>query len=263
MGQGDLLAFIAVPAFVARVGSREVCSFATARDAFDPARWIEVDLSKNPHEVELASVQIDAHRSQGGLTSIGPAFHLGSYYGAAFLAEPFYRRCQAEGKIANWPPAPEEEYQYQTVAEEIAPRKLRRYYGFKATVMEARHPLYKVQVWQVSGAEPQKTMWIDLADRAMCLAGYVPGMRSSRLLPGDVRPLQDGATVPLFLSWELIASYDVVLPKVPKGEGADTVPKPQPAQARARAVTEEVGPDEPLSAELDGATGGQRTTGAA
>lgn len=221
MASDKYIIFQAVEGFIGRVTAERTCHIWTSKEEFTVDQLIEVDLQRNPNEVDPAGVKVDAHRSNtpGGLTTIGPKFHKANHRGAVYLEHDYYKQCKTDGKIKDWPPPPDEEYQYMSIAIKVGDRKYNRYYGFKVEVVERRESLLKVRVFKASGDPTEfKMLWLDSADPTMCLQNPPPELATLQ------RTKAKGASTPLFISWQAANAYHLDIPKIPKGDGEETLP---------------------------------------
>lgn len=216
------LVFMACPAFVGRVRSETVCDFYPARNDFNEANAIKVDLTPKVLPTEWASVEVDAHVTADppGLTSIGPTFHMGAHTGVVNLEMGTYTRLRAAGKLAAWPPPEDQAYQYQNLVRinEEAPQERERFHGFGARVLTASGTVAKVAISAVENATPQCVLWLDLADPRTC---DPPGNGFTTVVPAE------GSTGALFLSWDTIRANLIGVPKLPPGEGSGMLPAPR------------------------------------
>ena len=145
---------------------------------FAPAALVAVDLSKNPSaakagKIGWADVEVDDHRQDGGLTTIGPMFPTGVVIGAVWLTEQFY------AKLGNRPPrqpasAPDDAYDYEVTSYQYYDGEEgdRRFYGYHANITATNGPLSNVEIWdagtgKIKGRAPAGTWWLDLSKVAL------------------------------------------------------------------------------------------------
>ena len=142
------------------------------------AALVPVDLSKNPSAVKagkisLKDIQVDDHRQDGGLTTIGPLFPTGAVIGQCWLSEQYYQA------LPNKPPrqpqsAPDDGYDYEATCYLFSDGEQgdRRFYGFHARVADVKGPLSQVEIWsagtgKIKNRTPEGVWWIDLAAVAL------------------------------------------------------------------------------------------------
>ncbi len=167
--------------FGAYVGSLKSLSECSWWDD-DPVRiynWsqaalVPVDLSMNPSAVRagritLAEIQVDDHRQDGGMTTIGPMFPTGAVIGQCWLSQQYYE------SLPNKPPrqpasAPDDGYDYESTCYLFSDGEQgdRRFYGFHARIAQVRGPLSQVEIWaggtgKITNRGPEGTWWLDLA----------------------------------------------------------------------------------------------------
>lgn len=208
------LVLTGVPAFVGTVLAPTRVKFFIDENEFDPTKTIEVDLAKNTANVPPAqwATQVDCdHGTAGGYTTIGPRFHAGPYVGAVYLAQRLVQQYQSV--LANWPPAPDEIYQYQAVLR-ADNGNVARYHGFKVRVLSpasgSQAHIGFVRVGQAgpAGGRPG-ARWIDLADPDVCdpaSNGFTTITSTSTV----------GTVGALFLRSEVMAADAPGNPKIPK-----------------------------------------------
>lgn len=177
---------------------------------------IPVDLSKNPQaaaagHIKIDDIQVDDHRSDGGLTTIGPRFPGGAPIGAVWLSEAHYKA--NSHKLPRDPNC--HDYETTSILYWSNGSPAKRYFGFHAKIDAANNKLARVAIWSGgthrSGHNPAGTWWVDLAD------------------PDIVDPMtqistggqQEGA---LFLDAATSRSLTLAWTKQPPGFGFDVAP---------------------------------------
>lgn len=206
-----------VPAFIGAVKGPTTLQFFIDENDFDPARLIEVDLAKNPMAVGgpawAQGVDVD-HQLPGGWTTIGPKLHSGTHVGAVYLSERLVQ--QYANVLANWPPPPDDLYQYKAVVR-TGTGGMSRYHGFKVKVLSpAVGSLVHVAFVRVGTAAPPpgtaEARWIDLADPDVsdpAANGFTAITPASPV----------GTTGALFLSDRVVAADGPMYPKYPRALG--------------------------------------------
>ncbi len=134
---------------------------------------VPVDLAKNPMayragRIGLKDIQVDDHRQDGGLTTIGPMFPTGAVIGQCWLSQQYY------DSLPNKPPrqpasAPDDGYDYESTCYLFTDGEEgnRRFYGFHARIADINGPLSQVEIWQggtgkIKNRGPQGVWWLDL-----------------------------------------------------------------------------------------------------
>jgi hypothetical protein len=180
-------------------------------------RLIPTDLSKTPSaaqngEITIAEIQCDDHRTDGGLTQIGPRFPQGTMVGAVWIRDTYWNSL---GRKQPRHPATNDSHPYEltSIVYVDGPFKGRRFYGVHAKITDTHGPLAKVQIWQpgrsrIDGERPFGEFWIDLAQ--------------------DTHPVDSGASHvdshlegPLFINGDLARSLGLYSPKLPYWLGAE------------------------------------------
>ena len=144
---------------------------------FDPAALVSVDLAMNlsaarAGRIAYPDIQVDDHRQDGGLTTIGPMFPTGSVMGACWLTEQYY------ATLAVKPPrqpasAPNDAYDYELTSYQYYGGELgdRRYLGFHANIAVVKGGLSQCEIWNAgtgkTGQGPAGTWWLDLGTVAL------------------------------------------------------------------------------------------------
>jgi hypothetical protein len=134
---------------------------------------IPVDLAKTPSAalagtIQTADIQVDNHRSEGGLTTIGPRWPGGSAIGEVWLSDTYYNSL-GNKPLRQCASAANAFYEYELTAMLYWSGALagRRYYGFHAKILRANGPLALVEVWNGGTARgrqrPAGAWWLDLA----------------------------------------------------------------------------------------------------
>jgi hypothetical protein len=140
---------------------------------FSQAALVPVDLAMNlsaarAGKIGWADIQVDDHRQDGGLTTIGPMFPTGSVIGACWLTEQYWE------KLPNKPPrqpasAPDDAYDYELTSYQYYDGELddRRFYGFHARVVQTKGSVSQVEIWaggtgKIRNRAPQGVWWLDL-----------------------------------------------------------------------------------------------------
>ena len=135
---------------------------------------VAVDLAMNPSamragKISEKDIQVDDHRQDGGLTTIGPMFPTGATIGQCWLSEQFYatRGFKPPRQPAS---APNDGHDYESTCHLYWGGELgdRRFYGFHGRVLQVNGPLSQVEIWaggtgKIPGRKPQGTWWLDLA----------------------------------------------------------------------------------------------------
>jgi hypothetical protein len=183
-------------------------------------RLIETDLSKTPSaarngEISIADIQCDDHRTDGGMTEIGPRFPQGKTVGAIWVRDTYWNSL---GRRQPNHPASKDSHPYEltSIVYLDGPLKGRRFHGLHAKVTgTCETHLAKVQLWQPGRARirderPFGEFWIDLAR--------------------DAHPFEIGATEidgrehlegPLFVDHVFAQSVLVHYPKLPYWLGGE------------------------------------------
>ncbi len=210
------LVLTGVPAFVGAVRGPTKVGFFIDENEFDPKKLIEVDLAKNTAAIAVANwsseVECDS-QTTGGLTTIGPRFSAGPHIGGVYLAERLVQ--QYKSALADWPPAPDELYQYQAVLRSDN-GNVTRYHGFKVRVLSpAKGTHAHVAFIRAGEAAPgplARRQWIDLAD-----PDYIDPKANGFTTIDPASPVgSDGA---VFVRSEVIAMDGPSWPKFPRNQG--------------------------------------------
>jgi len=181
---------------------------------FAQAALVPSDLSMNPSAVRagkigIKEIQVDDHRQDGGLTTIGPLFPTGATIGQIWLSQQYYE------SLPNKPPrqpasGPDDGYDYESTCYLFwdGEQGDRRFYGFHAHIAQVKGPLSQVEIWEggtgkIRGRGPQGTWWLDLAAVAL-----PPGPDGSEIS-------QAGETGALFLDTTATRSLTLRGPKKP------------------------------------------------
>jgi len=178
--------FYGFGAFVGSIRGLTQCAWwdddPVAVHRFSQAALVAVDLAKNPSAVTAgrigwADVEVDDHRQDGGLTTIGPMFPTGAMTGAVWLTEQFY------AKLPNPPPrhpasAPNDAYDYEVTSYLYygGEEGDRRFHGYHANIIATNGSLSNVEIWEagtgkIPGRGPTGTWWLDLSQVALSAAG--------------------------------------------------------------------------------------------
>jgi hypothetical protein len=175
---------------------------------------VPVDLARNPSAVRAGTlaiddIQVDDHRVDGGLTTIGQCW----------LSEQYY------ASLANRPPrhpasAPADAHDYELTSMLYwdGPLGGRRFYGFHARIAQTAGTVALVEIWaggtgKITGRAPAGAWWLDLAQVAHPVE---PGVTEIA-----VGATQLGA---LFLDSVTTRSLMLAMTKRPIGTGADDYP---------------------------------------
>lgn len=192
---------------------------------FQPAALIPTDLAKNPTAVRagvipLADLQVDDHRSLGGLTSIGPRFPQGAMVGAVWLADTYYASlgATAPARLSSAEAAESRDYELTSLLYWSGPLAGRRFFGYHARVLTTNGTLAHVQIWtagrsRIPNEPPAGTWWIDLATDAHPLDPSATQVNAMG---------QEGA---LFLDAATAQSLQLFGPKLPRALGFDALPE--------------------------------------
>lgn len=209
--------------FVGTINGLSTCTWWS--DDPQSLKWansalIPVDLSKNPtavrnKQIQIADIQVDDHRVDGGRNTVGPLWPVGSTIGQIWLSESYY------ATLSNRPPrqpasAPNDAYDYEleTILYWDGDLAGRRFYGFHAKLLKEQGPLSLVQIWnagtgKVPGQPPAGTWWLDLNAVAHPRDPIATQISSS---------LTEGA---LFLDSDTVKSLALIGPKRPPLFGYD------------------------------------------
>jgi hypothetical protein len=217
--------FYGFGAYIGAIKSATACDWwpddpATLK--FASSALIPTDLACNVTAVRngkigLGALQVDDHRIDGGMTTIGPLFPGGVTIGAVWLAETYYNT------LGNRPPRqppsyPIEAYDYEltSILYWDGPLAGRRYHGFYAKIVSMNGTLSLVEIWNPgtgkAGGNPAGSWWLDLA------AGAHP---IDPIATQISKVGQDGA---LFLDEQTTAGLKLTGPKRPAGQGNDYLP---------------------------------------
>jgi hypothetical protein len=249
---GEIL-FQAIPAYAIQTTSDVVSVWCgDAPPSGTPARLVGIDFSKTPTRAGTAA-QVDDPRGAGGFTDIHPggagtggtSYLGGALYYAVSYASPSLSECLSTGRSEA--PYADQDYQYQCLVRIAADGTIRRYHGYRATIVDASSPTrVTLDIYQAGDSEPRwRGVTVNLNDEASCLppgaytkldpgtSGQIALARSRLVAPRAPRasarrpgvasavasepagePVLDGA---IFLSQELIDKAGLVGPKVPPG----------------------------------------------
>jgi hypothetical protein len=184
---------------------------------------ISVDLAKTPSAVRAGKlgvndIQVDDHRTEGGLTTIGPRWPSGTAIGEVWLADTYFnslgnkppRQCASAGNDAY-------DYELTSILYWDGDLAGRRFRGYHARIVRANGPLAFVEVWNGGTARgkqrPAGTWWLDLA----AVAHPVDPIATEISLAGQ----QEGA---LFLDTSTTSTMTISSVKRPPGWGGDSYP---------------------------------------
>lgn len=190
---------------------------------FSQSALVPVDLSMNlsaarAGKIGWADIQVDDHRQDGGLTTIGPMFPTGAMMGACWLTEQYWE------KLPNKPPrqpasAPDDAYDYELTSYQYYDGEQgdRRFYGFHAQIAQVKGTLSQVEIWEggtgkIRNRGPQGVWWLDLAAVAL-----PPGPDASQIS-------KQGETGALFLEAKAARSLALRGPKKPADLGSFELP---------------------------------------
>ena len=182
---------------------------------------IPIDLARNPSAMRagrlksIADIDVDDHRIDGGLTTIGPRWPSGATIGQIWLSENYYT------SLPNKPPrhpasAAGDAYDYELTSILCwdGDHAGRRFIGFHAKIVDTNAPLARVQIWSGgtarTGGRPAGEWWLDLT-RA---AHPVDPIATQIELGGQL----EGA---LFLDSLTVRSLTLALSKRPPGLGTE------------------------------------------
>jgi hypothetical protein len=187
---------------------------------FDPKALVPVDLAMNlaaarAGTIPYQDIQVDDHRQDGGLTTIGPMFPTGSTMGACWLTEQYYT------SLAFKPPrqpgsAPSDAYDYELTSCQYYGGELgdRRFYGFHANVTMVKGTLSQCEIWNPGTGKttqgPAGTWWLDLGNVALAAGA---GTTVATNAPGA-----------LFLDAGTAKSLKLYSPKKPPALGTSELP---------------------------------------
>jgi len=218
--------FYGFGAYVGAIDGLTTCSWW----ADDPAslKWsrqalVPVDLAKNPSAVRAGTlkvddIEVDDHRVDGGLTTIGPRWPGGSPIGQVWLSDTYWNSL---GNKPDRHPASAGgdayDYELTSILYWVGPLAGRRFYGFHAKIVNCNGPLAQVEIWSggtARGKQPAAgTWWVDLASSAHA----VDPIATQIAIGGQ----QEGA---LFLDAPTARGLMVAYVKKPPGFGADFYP---------------------------------------
>lgn len=204
---------------------------------FAESALVPVDLAMNlsaarAGKISYKDIQVDDHRQDGGLTTVGPYFPTGAMIGACWLTDTYYE--QLDFKPPRQPKsAPNDAYDYELTSYQYygGEQNDRRFYGFHANIIDVKGPLSHVAIWNAGTGkvdkDPAGTWWLDLA--AVALPPEAPSARGKGKGKGkEVRPPRGGASAsvavtagPLFLEAATVKSLKLFEPKRPVGLGID------------------------------------------
>lgn len=221
---GTRIVFYGFGAFVGAIRGPTQCDWwpdDPARLNFAPSALVPTDLAKNPMAarsgaISVADIQCDDHRTDGGLTAVGPRFPQGSTVGAIWLSESYWSSLGAKQ-----PPRAvtkdAHDYELTSILYLDGPMKGRRFYGVHAKVVGTQGPLTRVELWhagraKVPGERPAGAFWMDLAQVAHPIE---PG--ATQIGAGQV----EGA---LFLEDTTSRQVTLMSPKLPPGSGSELFP---------------------------------------
>lgn len=169
--------FYGFGAFVGALRGQSQCAWwddDPVRYGWDPAALIPVDLARNPSAVRAGTlhvddIEVDDHRIDGGLTTIGPLWPSGSTIGQCWLSEPYYTR------LTRRPPRQPassggDAYDYESTSILYWDGELggRRFYGFHANITQTAGSIALVQIWaggtgRIPNRAPAGAWWLDLS----------------------------------------------------------------------------------------------------
>jgi hypothetical protein len=214
---GNRVTFYAFPAFVGRITAVRYVDWWPN----DPntigwgSPMIGTDLSKTPwaaarNECSYREIQCDDHRTDEGLTSIGPRFPQGTSVGGMWLSD-FYLRVLAERAPVFAPPDcwP---YELTSLAYIDPPNRPQRFYGFHAKIVNMSGTVAEVELWQPGRSKVERPFgcyWFDLAQDAHPVAA------------GATQISQTGQEGALFLNEVATTKTGPRFPKIPYWLGAD------------------------------------------
>ncbi|MEO8698883.1 MAG: hypothetical protein ABI867_02535 [Kofleriaceae bacterium] len=173
--------FYGFGAYVGQLTGATTCNFwaddpSTGAPAFDPTKFIPVDLARNPQacrdgKIAAGDIQCDDAPANGGMTKIGPSWPAGSWINSCWLESDYY------SKLKNKPSrkhATDECYDYEltTVIYWDGPLKGRRFWGHHVEIQSESGTSALVSIYpagrsQVRGQKPNRSIWMDLAAQAM------------------------------------------------------------------------------------------------
>jgi hypothetical protein len=213
---GTRITFYGFGAFVGNIkGATQVEWFPD-----DPAtlNWaagalIATDLSKNitaaRNGMPIADIQVDDHRTDGGLTTVGPRFPQGTMVGGIWLRDTIWNN------LPNQPKHPctanAEAYELTTHVY-LDGQNIRRFHGFHGKIVGTQGPLTHVLIWsrgrgRVPGEKPLGPFWLDLAQVA-----HPVGPGGTEIGPNK----QEGA---VYLDGPTVIALGGGMPKLPPGYG--------------------------------------------
>jgi len=190
--------FIGTGACTGRVDAEYRCAFWADNPldpgGFDPQRLTDVDLRRSPaHARSPDDVIVDDFITDGGMTTIGPGFPAGNYFGAAYLEEKYVASLPPNCQPAVPPRGSKAcDYEFKTVyywPGTADPRAGRRYVGTHAEIIgtpasKAPTNVCDVLIWAPgtsATAKPAVRAWIDLDSIDYCDPEAMQGL--TRLTP--------------------------------------------------------------------------------
>lgn len=220
---GRKITFFGFGAYVGALRGQTQCEWWPDDPAivhWSPSTLVPTNLAKTPAaaragSIGVADIQCDDHRTNGGLTTIGPRFPQGAMVGAIWLAESYWS--SLPNKPPRFPAVDGHDYEYTSLLYWDGPLKGRRFYGVHARILGANGPLTRVAVFhsgrsKVPGEQPAGPFWLDLAQVAHPVE---PG--ATEICGGQ----QEGA---LFLDESTSRQVAIMSPKLPRTEGYELFP---------------------------------------
>lgn len=207
-----------------------------AMSGFAATALIPVDLARNPSAaragtIAVGAIEVDDHRVDGGLTTVGPRFPLGATVGALWLSQSYYVSLGGRQPPRHPAAAAGDAYDHELTAVqcwgELGDRK---FLGFHAKIVSTNGGLALVEIWHGGtgkrGGPPAGRWWLDLAAVALPFDAADPAATQIAL-----RGPAEGA---LFLDATTTGQIHLLGPKRPPSSGDELHGAPAAVTARER-----------------------------
>jgi len=131
-----------------------------ALSGFAATALIPVDLARNPSAaragtIAVGAIEVDDHRVDGGLTTVGPRFPLGATVGALWLARDYYVSLGGRQPPRHPAAAAGDAYDHELTAVQCwGELGDRRFLGFHAKIVSTNGALALVETWHGGTGKP-------------------------------------------------------------------------------------------------------------